>query len=126
MFSFLSGLGLMGLLTQLVKIIATAFEVISPLLKLVLELIVDWVKILWDGTKTILSSWKAIAVVATLMGGAYLYDKADDVRKNYVHNKEIKQCKDENQKLKTYDFKTKKRMPSSQTSNPWNPLEWRF
>jgi hypothetical protein len=108
------------------RIVATAFDVVSPVLKGILELLVDWVKILWDGTKTILASWKAIAVVATLMGGAYLYDKADDVRKNYTHNQEIKQCKAENQKLKAYDFKTKKRMPSSQTSNPWNPFEWRF
>lgn len=135
MFDLSTWLGLLGIggvgfgalawmfgLTHVIRILATALEIVSPVLKGILELAVDWVKILWDGTKTILASWKAIAVVATLMGGAYLYDKADDVRKNYVHKKEIQQC----EAKKGYDFKTKKRMPSSQTPNPWNPLEWRF
>lgn len=55
----------------ILRIIASITEVAAPLLRGMMEAVVEWVKIMWEGLKDILDSWKTVATVLTLVAIAY-------------------------------------------------------
>lgn len=55
----------------ILRIVASVSEVIAPLLRGLMEAIVEWTKIMWEGFKDILDSWKTVLTVLTLLAVAY-------------------------------------------------------
>ena len=81
-------LGVGGLVAAMVfpsvlRIIAVAFDIISPVAKGFFEFLVEWIKILWEGFKDVLDTWQTMVLVLTLMGGLWVtmkvYDKVEDL-----------------------------------------------
>lgn len=110
MFAFLTALPFVGTIVKFLElIIATLKAIIPP----IAEIIVDFLKLLWEGCKDVLDNGKTIVFVLVLCGAVWLYANVDgknmfsckdeigmainDLRKDYVF---IKRKDAEKKKLK--------------------------
>ena len=107
-----SWLVLPALLGSLLKILATAFDIISPLLKGIFEALVEYAKILWEGLKDILDNWKTIATVVTMLVALFAYDKTSTLVQQHDCNKTITQLK--------------KQLPMKKPTQQSYPFDWLF
>lgn len=92
-------LGIPAILGSIARVIATAFEIVAPLLRGVLEFIIEVIKILWAGAKHTLQSWAAVALVVALMGGTAGYYKAVDLLEDRQQASRLGECQAEVKRL---------------------------
>jgi hypothetical protein len=98
---------------SILKILATAFEIVSPLLKGIFEALVEYFKILWEGLKDILDSWKTIVTVISMLLALFVYDRTASIVREHQVQKQIESLKKQ--------IPSRKPMPQTQY-----PFDWLF
>ena len=117
----LGGLGLFGMaswwlgLGSVMRIIATAFDVISPLLKAILEALIEYTKVLYKGLKVVLNSWSAMLLVVTLVMGSWAYGRIPA-------KVETKKCEKEKTAIVKNLRQYQKKYPSIKPEKDWRWL----
>jgi hypothetical protein len=64
---------LAGLVTALLRILASLLEIVSPVLKGLLELLIEYLKWMWSGLIDVVDDIKTVAFVLSLCLGIYVY-----------------------------------------------------
>lgn len=120
----LLGLGSLGILgaasyflglTAVLRIVASIVEIITPLLRGLMEAIVEWLGIMWEGIKDIIDSWKTVITVVSFVLIAYLTAKVPAKIEQH-------KCATEKQELKKQIptvKKPKKQEPPVEFRWPW-------
>ena len=111
----IGGLGALGAaawffgLSSVLKILATAFDIVSPILKGIVEALVEYVKILWAGFKDVVDSWMTMVFVLSLAVGVWgtmkVYDKVEDFKyeeKIEICNKRVQELMSKNRTCKKW------------------------
>lgn len=112
------GVGVLGIIAQLLGLTA-AFPLIKSILDAVLAVLGWlWVNLLWPGLRGMLDGLPQVITFATIVGGLFLYMKAnDDIRYNHK-SRELQVCTME---LK----KTKRTAPKVEQPQLWE-FKWPF
>jgi phage-related protein len=75
----LSFFTLPAIVSQVLRIIASVFEAMVPMLKFVFEILVAWIKALWVGLVDVLDDFRTIIFVLTLAAGAFLWGNINPI-----------------------------------------------
>lgn len=117
MISWILGfMGLPGIVEQVLKIVNTSLGIVSPALTSVFELIVWYVKVLWNGILDIVDSWMTILTVMTIVLGTWAYGKLP------TNDPRLSQCQAQLETLKKR-YTTRQQTPQVEFKWPW---EWLF
>lgn len=98
-------------LSSVLRIFASILEIITPALRGIVEALIEWIKIMWEGFKDIVDSWKTFATVVSLCVVAYMSAKIPAKIEQH-------KCKTETQQLKK-QVPPKKKTPEVQYKWFW-------
>lgn len=107
--SLLSWGTLAGLAAAVLRIVASALEIVSPVLKGLLELLIEYLKWLWSGFLDVIDDIKTVVFVLSLCLGIYVWTHWHKTPSHRAADTEITKLVKQVKSLKTQVARCRKR-----------------